>query len=536
MVEKESTEKKESSRELPDLEFRAKEGFEEVEKYWIEEPFAFVAIFREEETGNYRYELFEPALSDSERDLIQRVWVTLKDRLPYEAEDEMDRDILIEELRKIAERHEVVDLDIIDKFSYYIERDRLGYGRIDALLRDPGIEDVSCNGAGEPLFVYHRAYGSIETNLTFDKEELDHLIGRLADKCGKSISYASPIMEARLPEGPRVQAILGSEVTTKGSSFTIRKFLATFTPADLIRLGTFNAEMLAYLWFAIENGRSILITGGAASGKTSTLNALGFFIPPNAKIVSIEDTRELSFFQKNWVPNLTRGGARPIEMFELIQKALRQRPDYLVVGEVRGTEASALFQGMSMGHKGFTTMHADSIQSLVNRLKGDPINIFPPMLAELDIVCLQLLTPLDGEIVRRGKQVVEFAGLEPETEEIQRVEIFRWNRGTDSFMKLEESPLMKEIGEEIGLNKEELSEELERREEILRYLAKKPELSPEDVASLLELYSFYPEKVMERVTVLEKIVEALERGKEEAIRKIQFLKGREVDPESIPLR
>ncbi|MEA1866470.1 MAG: type II/IV secretion system ATPase subunit, partial [Euryarchaeota archaeon] len=237
----------------------------------------------------------------------------------------------------------------VHKILHFLERNYVGYGKLDAMLRDSHIEDISCDGVGVPVFIYHNVHKNIETNVTFGEEYLNSFVIQLAQRGGKHISIGSPMVNATLPDGSRLQATLGKEVTTRGSSFTIRRFKEDpFTPVDMLNFKTCSSEMLAYLWLAIENNKSMILAGGTASGKTSTLNAVSMFIPPIAKVVSIEDTRELTLHHENWIAGVTREaiiaheGVGEISMFELLKAALRQRPEYILVGEVRGAEALTL--------------------------------------------------------------------------------------------------------------------------------------------------------------------------------------------------
>lgn len=477
-------------------------GYVEVERYWIERPFSYVVILREEGTGHLRYHVVEPKLSFEEERLRWTLWGELKDKLPYEVSGVRQEEILAKEMVGMMKRLGITDLKTIYRIFYILRRDNLGFGKIDALLKDPMIEDISCDGPEVPIFIYHRRYYNMETNIQFGADELDSFNSLLAERSGKHISFAEPVIDARLPDGSRVQATFGSEVTARGASFTIRKWLGkVFTPVDLIRFHTFSPEMLAYLWLAIEYGSSVMVIGGTASGKTSTLNALAFFIPPDAKIISIEDTRELSLYQQNWVPNVTREaiGSRPIDMNELVKIAMRQRPECLIVGEVRGVEAQAMFQAICTGHTAFCTMHAGSVQAAVNRLEGDPINLPRPMLAELDIVCLQLLTNLGSERVRRNLQITEFAGLDPITEDIRVVDTFRWDPPTDSFRKVEESWVLREVRKRSGMNPIQLRKELKNRERVLQHMADKAWITPAEIASMFRQYYYNPQSVIEKI-------------------------------------
>jgi len=474
----------------------------EIERYWIEKPFSYAVILREEGTGRLRYHLVEPRLTFEEQRMLQEIWEELRSRLPYELPPAQKEEVLAREMMGMVRKMGISDPKTLYKLYYFLRRDNLGFRKIDALLKDPMIEDISCDGPDIPLFIYHRRYYNMETNIQFDRDELDNFNALLAERSGKHLSFAEPVVDARLPDGSRVQVTFGEEITARGASFSIRKWLArVFTPVDLIRFHTFSPEMLAYLWLAIENRCSVMVIGGTASGKTSTLNALAFFIPPDAKIISIEDTRELSLYQKNWVPNVTREmlGVKPIDMNELVKVAMRQRPECLIIGEVRGVEAQAMFQAICTGHTAFCTMHAGSVQAAVNRLEGDPINIPRPMLAELDIICLQLLTNLGSERVRRNLQITEFAGLDPITEEIRIVETFHWDPSTDTFKKVEESWVLKELRRNLGMTPIQLKKELRNRERVLTWLANQPEITPAEIAEVLSQYYYNPESVLRRI-------------------------------------
>ncbi|MEM2866355.1 MAG: type II/IV secretion system ATPase subunit [Candidatus Hadarchaeales archaeon] len=477
-------------------------GYVEVERYWIERPFSYAVILREEGTGRLRYQLVEPKLSFEEQRMLQEMWEELKSRLPYEVPQAQKEELLVREMTGLAKKMGLSDPKTLYRLYYFLRRENLGFRKIDALLKDPMIEDISCDGPEIPLFIYHRRYYNMETNIQFERGELDHFNSLLAERSGKHLSFAEPVVDARLPDGARVQVTFGDEITARGASFSIRKWLGrVFTPVDLIRFHTFSAEMLAYLWLAIENRCSVMVIGGTASGKTSTLNALAFFIPPDAKIISIEDTRELSLYQKNWLPNVTREmmGVKPIDMNELVKVAMRQRPECLIVGEVRGVEAQAMFQAICTGHTAFCTMHAGSVQAAVNRLEGDPINLPRPMLAELDIVCLQLLTNLGSERVRRNLQITEFAGLDPITEDIRVVDTFHWDPSNDTFRKVEESWVLRELRRNLGLTPIQLKKELKNREKVLTWLANQPEITPSEIADVLSQYYYNPESVLRRI-------------------------------------
>jgi flagellar protein FlaI len=484
--------------------FNPPPGYQEIERYWIQKPFVWAAILYSPERNERMYYLVEPVLSVGEKAALEILHQNLLDRITYDPRIK-DRDRILELKAKevLAEYGISLAKKSIQKLLYYLKRNYIGYGKIDGLIRDPNIEDISCDGWNVPLFVYSRKYQSLRTNIIFtDQTELDLFVIRLVERAGKQITLAKPTIDAALPEGYRLQATLGAEVTTRGSSFSIRKFAEEpFTPIDLLAYGTFSSEMLAYLWLATENKKNIMIIGGTASGKTSTLNALSMFIWPDAKIVSIEDTRELALYQENWVPSVTRPapGDRAIDMYDLLRQALRQRPEVIIVGEVRGREALTLFQAMSTGHTCYGTMHAGSIQEMIHRLEGEPINVPHHMITALDIVCVQLLTYFRDQRVRRNQSVIEINGIDPASGAIRTNRIFERNQFTDKFERVGESRVLQEIARERGWSALELERELRQRREVLEYLLKNNIRRLSEVASVLRRYYYEPEKVMELI-------------------------------------
>ncbi len=391
------------------------------------------------------------------------------------------------------------------RLLYYVKRDFLGEGPIDALMKDDMIEDVSCDGPHQPLFVYHRKHESMQTTVQFrNHAHLDGFVIRLAQRSGKHVSIAEPIIDATMTDGSRLQATYGREVSSFGSTFTIRKFRETpLSPIDLVRYGTMDSRVLSYVWMVIENRASGMFAGGTASGKTTALNACTLFIPPSMKIVSIEDTREIQLPQPNWIAGITRGGFGPrdaggrqageIDMFQLLRNALRQRPEYILVGEVRGAEAYNLFQAMATGHAAYGTLHADSVDAAIHRLESDPINIPRPLLEALDLICVQVLTRVGALRVRRTKSVTEIVGLDPNTKEILTNEVFRWDPGEDSFVFTGTSYNLQRIALETGTDTESVMQEWERRTEIINYLLRHKMHGYADVAKVVQAYYKRPD-------------------------------------------
>ncbi|MCK5459038.1 MAG: type II/IV secretion system ATPase subunit, partial [Thermoplasmatales archaeon] len=264
----------------------------EIDFYPVKEPFAFIKILKNPETLDQHYRVIEPILTEPEEKILRFIKETLIKLINVrldEVESDSVEGLLIKHIDQALLDYEIkADSIFKKKLLYYVKREFLGYGPIDPVMRDPNIEDISCDGSGVPLFLFHRKHGSLKSNVQFDNEnELSDFVVKLAQKCGKHISIAEPMLDATMPDGSRLQTTLSTEVTTKGSTFTIRKFKKhPFSPPDLIEFNTMSAEMVAYLWLAVENGINALVAGGTAAGKTSTLNALCLFIPREAKIVS----------------------------------------------------------------------------------------------------------------------------------------------------------------------------------------------------------------------------------------------------------
>jgi len=488
---------------------------EEIEVQPIKDPFSFVRILYNRDINEYLYEVIEPQLSPDEERVLEFVTGALIKTMEYhfdestlKEKEEYIRTSTRELLHKIGLGLNEVTMH---KVIYYIVRDFVGYGPIDVLMTDEMIEDVSCDGPGIPLFIYHKKYESMRSSILFRSDhELDTFVIGLAQRCGKHISVAEPMLDATIPDGSRLQATLAREVTTRGSSFTIRRFRANpFTPPDLLRVKTLSAEMLAYLWLAVEQGESIVICGGTACGKTSTLNAIMLFIPSAMKIITIEDTREINLPHENWIAGLTRGGfgargsdgklAGEIDMYELLRAALRQRPQYLIVGEVRGVETYTMFQAMATGHTVYSTMHADSVKSMVYRLENPPINLPRILLSSLNIVIIQSQVKVGKGIARRIRNIVEIVGIEPETNELITNTVYVWNSADDNFTYNGHSFLFERIMTMKNITSNQMKEEFKRRVEIIEWMGKANVRNYLDVANIVASYYKDPDATIRKV-------------------------------------
>lgn len=491
------------------------EHLREIETYPVLKPYASVTILYDDENHEHIYSVIEPPLSAEEKNTLAFIEQTLVDVIAIQIEglrDQKAEKYLETKFDEILFDYNIqLEEDPKKKMMYYLKRDFLGYGKMDILMRDPMIEDISCDGPNIPIFLYHRKYESMRSNIVYEKDsELDSFVIKLAQLCGKHISIAEPILDATMPEGSRLQATLSKEVSSKGSTYTIRKFKESpFTPPDLVSFHSMSNEMVAFMWLAMQYGSSIMFAGGTASGKTTTLNAVSLFIPPQMKIVSIEDTRELNLPHPNWIPGITRTGFGPvsgaggqageIDMFTLLKEALRQRPEYIIVGEVRGKEAYVMFQAMATGHSAYGTMHADSVESVIHRLESDPINVPRSLLEALDIVSVQIQTRIGGKRVRRCKQIVEIVGIDPHTREILTNEVFRWVPGKDEFKYSGLSYTLQKIMTEKGMSEADMAAEIGRRREIIDWMVLKKLKFFKDVAKIIASYYNEPEKTMDMV-------------------------------------
>lgn len=404
------------------------------------------------------------------------------------------------------EAYDTITDENIDRVLYYIVRDFAEHEKLSPIMKDENIEDISCNGPEVPVFLYHKVYTDVITNVMYSRDELDQFVASLAQSSGKHISIAEPDLQGRMPDGSRMQLTYSDEISDEGSNFTIRKFQEEpFTPVDLIEYETFSLEQMAYLWLAIENEKSLIFAGGTASGKTTSMNAISLFIPPRAKIVSIEDTREITLRHSNWVKSVTResfggGGSGEVDMYDLLRDALRQRPEYIIVGEIRGEEAQTLFQAMSTGHTTYSTMHADDVGAAVRRLENEPINLPRQMLSSLDILSVQVRLINDGDIIRRCKEMVEIVDIDSDTEEIKSKTAFEYDPSSDDVEFKGDSEILEEIRVMNSWSQKQLQSEFDRRREVLRYLRDQVDVRDyEVIASVLRTYMQDKELIMKQI-------------------------------------
>ena len=490
--------------------------YEEHTRYWVKAPYAYISIVYNSERNDYRYVIVEPELDDIEVALMEEFDERLGTALRFEQVDEFDEERQVEQkvsrleqkvLQLGAEYNISSTEESFHKILYYLERNYIFYNKIDPFINDPHVEDISCDGDEKYIFVYHQDYNDMMTNVKFARDELRSFIVQLAQRSGEHISAADPMCDASLPDGSRAQLTLGSEITTHGSTFTIRLFKdIPFTPIDLLKYKTFDLNQMSYLWLAIEHDKSLIFAGGTASGKTTSMNAISLFIPPKAKVVTLEDTREINLPHDNWIPGTTRdsvgnAGGDEISMYNLLEAALRQRPEYLVVGEIRGEEAQTLFQAMSTGHTTYSTMHADSVERAVGRLENPPINVPRAMVDSLDIMCIQQQVRIfDPETkkthnVRRNVSQTEIIGMRSDGSFVTH-QAYRRDAERDEFIEqLEDSHVLEDIREDQGWSHEDLEAELQERKDVLLYLVENDITEFEAVARTIQAYMIDSETI-----------------------------------------
>ncbi|MBO8181694.1 MAG: type II/IV secretion system ATPase subunit [Archaeoglobus sp.] len=483
---------------LPEVQL--KENQRVVDDYWVIDLFAHTLIVEDSETFRLSYRIVEPELTKDESLLLSSIFSDLRRVLilrDFSVDLPSKVDVLLANLDHILEEYAIeVSNRLYTKMLYYLFREFFGYSVIDPFVNDTYIEDISCDGYDIPIYVYHMKYGNLETNVSLPKEAVDKLTLKLAQKSGKYLSIANPLLDATLPDGSRLQATFGTEITPRGSSFTIRKFTAEpLTPIDLIYFGTIPSEIMAYLWLAIEHKLSALIVGETASGKTTTLNSILMFVPPEAKIISIEDTREIKLYHNNWISGVTREGVggEEIDMYDLLRAALRQRPDYIVVGEVRGREALTLFQAMSTGHAAYSTLHAGDINQMIYRLESEPLNIPRSMLQFLDIALVQFMWVKGGLRKRYTKEFNEVLGVDTVDKNLLVNQVYRWDPALGTHVQVAASKKIEKIAEAMGGDLEAVRAELNRRKLYLDAMKDKGIRSFKEVTKRIHAYYRNPD-------------------------------------------
>lgn len=476
-------------------------------RYPLISPYVSVHIYWNDFKKELIYEVEEPILDEPEKEILKKIEQSMLEVINIDMVVNKTQQDLIDYINKntrliMDELGLEISDDSYSKIFYFLYRDFIGLNEVEPLLRDYFIEDIECNGVGTPIYIVHRVYKNIKTNIQFDSiDKLASFVEKIAQRCGKYVSYASPIMDGSLPDGSRVNATYTQEISSRGPSFTIRKFTKVpWTPTQLISFNTASPEMLAYLWMLIHYRSNILIAGGTASGKTTLLNAIAFFIPPEARVVSIEDTRELSLFRENWLPSVSRssvgaGNIGEVSLFNLLKSSFRQNPDYVIVGEVRGEEANVLFQGMASGHSSLSTMHADSVDTLIKRLETPPINLSPTLINTIDCVAIMTHAVVNKQETRKLREAVEIVNVNPDGIAITNTP-FIWSSKDDLFYFKKSSHVFDKISNRFGFTIPELEREFKLRTMLLNELTRKKIFDSKSIQSVINQYYKNPEAVL----------------------------------------
>lgn len=467
------------------------------------ETFAHIFVDRKRKRN---YHLIEPQLTESEqkkyREILDRI-LEIAPSADFVYEDRSAFEKAMQRLiRQVTGRMSGAKAQVnvtpaqFKKIMYFLKRDLLDNGRIEPLLHDPYIEDIH-NVGTKDIYVVHKIFGMLRTNVKFKNlADLDSFLRTLSERIGKPVSDAQPIVDAALSDGSRINIIYSDDVSREGPSFTIRMFTEEpMTITQLVKLGTFSPEIAAYLWLALEHSMNVIISGETASGKTTSLNALLTFINHNFKIYSAEDTPEIVVPHAVWQRLVTRETgpeASRVELFDLVKAALRSRPDYIVIGEVRGREGNVAFQAMQTGHPVISTFHASSIQKLIQRFTGDPINVPIRFIDNLNIALFQLLIYENGRIIRRCNTVEEILRYSPAKGGVLTRTIFQWDPVDDRhhFRGRYNSHVLEDlIAPKLGiLDVRDIYKELDRRAGIIDRMVRRNILGYKQVNAIFRRY------------------------------------------------
>lgn len=493
--------------------------------YPVDPPHQYIGVFYDKEERALRYNVLEPELSRGEEHCLIIIKNAFQKMISTDLKlisGDKREEYLHSRFNSIIE---IFGLKLTeeqrDKIFFHMRKQYLGYDRIDTMMKDRYIEDISCNGAEMDLYVQHRTFGPIRTNVRFENVELNNFVLKLAQISGRHISLLQPIRDITLPDGSRGNLTLGGEVTKKGSTFTIRKFRSNpISAIELMDYGTIGSEQLAFLWLLMEYKRSLLVSGGTASGKTTLLNVLCSFIPIDYKVVSIEDTAELNLMHPNWLQSITRtgfggssdagspsgiggggGGKAPgdISLYDLLIAALRQRPEFILVGEVRGSESFTLFQAIAVGHAAMGTIHAGTMDELLSRIESNPMNVPRSLFCNLDAVIFPMMIKRGELSIRRVVSIVEILELDRDTHDLVTNTVFKWNPEDDAFVFSGKSYLFDKIRETFGVDTTFLLDEMKDRAYVLEWMQKVRIRDYHEALNIIRMYYKDKEELFENI-------------------------------------
>lgn len=425
-----------------------------IKEYWILEPFCSAVILRQ--NNELKYKTIEPVLTEKEKekyDTIKQLGLERVRRKKYETEN----NLMVDLSRKIIDEYKMnIPETSKQKIIYYVVRDTMKYGKLEPILRDPYLEEINCSGTNIPIYVNHRKYGNIDVIDMNLEGQLHSIARKLANKANKELTTADPKINGTLPDGSRLFIAL-EELSDRGPSFTIRKYSEKpISITQLIKNNTIPLEIAAYLWNIVEKGKHVFVAGETASGKTTTLNAISSFIPPKDKVLTLEDTREIRLYRNKWTALMTREtrdkDQTNLTLYDLVKDSLRQRPNYIIVGEVRGSEVKAMFNGMMTGHTTLSTIHGGSFQNAMSRLDSEEMYIGKVKRAEIDVVILQEFKKhLDTNQKRRLTQVTEITGFDSAQHSPKYDEVYDWDSRENKTKNKKQSEYVenKEIREKM---------------------------------------------------------------------------------------
>ena len=464
-----------------------------------------------------QYSVFKQKYSSEEKIILSELRENLVDLALVSSDEsfQVNEDKLLNDIKNFLfarlannPQNNNISNEYLDNLARKLFQDLVGYGEIDPLIRDDNLEEIMIIGINKPVFVYHREYGMMKTNITFkDSIELMNLIDSIARQINRRIDQESPILDGRLLDGSRVNATI-PPISADGPSMTIRKFKKDpLTIIDLINSKTISVELAAFFWMCFDGlgvkSANAIISGGTSSGKTTTLNALSSFINPKERIITIEDTLELQIPHEHVIrmetrpPNVENKGE--LTMNDLVKNSLRQRPDRIIVGEVRGSEAITLFTALNTGHSGFGTLHANDARETITRLTNQPMSVPKIMISAIDFIIMQnrIYKP-NGVSFRRISEVAEVSGIEEGV--VQLNKIFEWDPQSDTIKNVGiTSKTLTEIAKVSGNSLNVIHDEIKNREVVLQHMVKQNIRSIKDVGAVLEMYYLDPQKVLNRI-------------------------------------
>lgn len=466
-----------------------------------------------------QYNVFKQKYSSEEKLLLSELRENLVDLAISSDESlQVNEDKLLNDIKNFLfaklpnnSQNNTISNEYLDNLARKLFQDLVGYGEIDPLIRDDNLEEIMVIGIDKPVFVYHREYGMMKTNILFkDAGEVMNLIDSIARQINRRIDQESPILDGRLPDGSRVNATI-PPISADGPSMTIRKFKRDpLTIIDLINSKTISVELAAFFWLCFDGlgvkSANAIISGGTSSGKTTTLNALSSFINPKERIITIEDTLELQIPHEHVIrmetrpPNVENRGE--LTMNDLVKNSLRQRPDRIIVGEVRGSEAITLFTALNTGHSGFGTLHSNDARETITRLTNAPMSVPNIMISAIDFIIMQnRIYRSDGVSFRRISEVAEVSGIEEGV--IQLNKIFEWDPQSDTIKNVGiTSKTLTEIANVSGNSLNSLYDEIKNREIVLQHMVNQNIRSIRDVSTVLEMYYLDSQKVLNRILLV----------------------------------